>query len=179
LSSAVINVEERNVTAIVSHLQCIILHVDHGVESQRSIRVFEYLSEVARATNCPLHRVSSQWIDSVELSILISALKHSVSGSNRTALLVCGSHLEEQVTVCSLEALLEGFDVHLLCDLIASRDQFLAPVLQQRLFQAGAVPSSLRQFLYMWRAVETDHSRALALQNLQSRYSEIFSERPA
>jgi hypothetical protein len=120
------------VTVIVSHLKCIILHVDHGVESQRSIRVFEYLSEVARATNCPLHRVSSQWIDSVELSTLISALKHSVFGSNRTALLVCSSHLEEQVTVCSLEALLEGFDVHLLCDLTVSRDQFLAPVFKLR-----------------------------------------------
>ena len=109
-------------TAMLSHLQCLFLYVDHGVDDAHNKGMSKYLSAVASATNCPIHRLSLRWIDNAALSTLIDELKRSASGSKRTALLLCGSHLEDQVTVCSLEALLEGFDVHLLCDIISARD---------------------------------------------------------
>jgi hypothetical protein len=160
---------------MMSHLQCLFLYVDHGEEDLRSAGVSRHLAAVASATNCPIHRVSLQWIDKAALSTLIYDLKRSASGSKRTALLICGSHLEDQVTVCSLEALLEGFDVHLLCDIISARDVKLKPVLLQRLFQAGAVPSSLRQFLYMWQTAETDPHMSETLRNLLENYDSEFA----
>lgn len=164
---------------MTSHHQCFFIHVDHGVEDARNIGMFNYLSTVATMTNCPLHCMSSQWIDRLALSTLIENLKRSASEPKRTALLVCGSHLEDQVTVCSLEALLEGFDVHLLCDMISARDAKLKPVSLQRLFQAGAVPSSLRQFLYMWLAAEAKPSMQESLRKLLGEYDTIFEARAA
>jgi hypothetical protein len=161
----------------MSHLQCMLLHVDHGIEDARNTNVARYLSAVASATNCPLHRMSSQWIDNTALMALINDLKRSASESKRSILLVCGTHLEDQVTVCSLEALMEGFDVHLMCDLISARDARLKPVLLLRLFQAGAVPSSLRQFLYMWLAAETDQRMTEALRKLLEDYDTAFAGR--
>jgi hypothetical protein len=155
------------------------LHVDHGVEDSRNVNVFKYLSAVKSTVNCPLHHVSSKWIDSKSLADLISDLKRSMSDSKRNALLVSGMHLEDQITVCSLEALIEGFDVHLLCDIISARDIKLKPVLLLRLFQAGAVPSSLRQFLYMWLAAETEEPMTESLRGLLDQYDSIFGRRPA
>jgi hypothetical protein len=166
------------VTAMMSHLQCMLLHVEHGAENGRSVRVSKFLSAVAIATDCPLHHLSSQWIDSTALLALINDLKRSLGDSKRTVLLISGSHLEDQVTVCSLEALLEGFDVHLLCDIISARDIKLKPVLFLRLFQAGAVPSSLRQFLYMWRAAEADPRMTDTLRELVETYDATFTVRP-
>ena len=166
-------------TAMMSHLQCMFLYVDHGREDARNARLFSHLSTVASTTNCPLHRMSLQWIDNAALSTLIDELKRTVLGSERTALLICGSHLEDQITVCSLEALLEGFDVHLLCDIISARDVKLKPILLLRLFQAGAVPSSLRQFLYIWLAAETDQHMKETLRRLLEDYDSKFGKRPA
>jgi hypothetical protein len=166
-------------TAMISHFKCMFLYVDHGIEEAYNTGVFKYLSTIASKTSCPLHRMSSQWIDNKTLSTLINDLKSSVSEPRRTALLICGSHLEDQVTVCSLEALLEGFDVHLLCDIISARNEKLKPVLLLRLFQAGAVPSSLRQFLYMWLATETDPSMTTSLRKLLEEYEAKFEVHPA
>ena len=84
--------------------------------------------------------------------------------------MLAGSNLEQQITVLALEALAEGFDVHLLNDLISTTDQLTAPVLQQRLVQAGAVPSTLRQFIYLWRSAEIDRSALTTLQELLVEY---------
>jgi hypothetical protein len=161
--------------AMMSHTQCMFLQVDHGVDDAHNMDVSKYLSAVASATNCPTHRLSLQWIDNAALSTLIDDLKCSASESKRTALLICGSYLEDQVTVCSLEALLEGFDVHLLCDIISARNAKLKPVLLLRLFQAGAVPSSLRQFLYMWQAAEADQRMSETLRKLLEKYDSGFA----
>ena len=162
-------------TAMMSHLQCVFLYVDHGADDDHNKHVFKFLSDAASVTNCPIHRMSMQWIDKVALSALMQDLNHFDSRAKRTALLICGSYLEDQVTICSLEALLEGFDVHLLCDIISARDVKLKPVLLQRLFQAGAVPSSLRQFLYMWQVAETDQKMSETLRKLLETYDAEFA----
>jgi hypothetical protein len=156
-----------------------LLHVDHGTVDACRMGVPKFLSTVATTINCPLHSLSSRWISNSTLTDLIGDLKRSVAESNRTTLLISGSYLEDQVSVCSLEALVEGFDVHLLYDMISARDVVLKPVLLMRLLQAGAVPSSLRQFMYIWLASETDKTLSNALRELLEDYDIVFTKRPA
>ena len=166
-------------TAMTSRFKCMFLYVDHGIEDASNKGIFQYLRTIASTTSCPLHSISSQWIDNNALSSLINDLKRSLSEPKRSILLICGSQLEDQVTVCSLEALFEGFDVHLLCDMISARNEKLKSMLLLRLFQAGAVPSSLRQFLYMWLATEADPSMTKSLRNLLEVYEAKFDVHPA
>jgi hypothetical protein len=157
----------------------VFLHIDSGVENSRNQKIDDFLSSVATVTNCPLRRITSKWIDGAELRALMDKLKRDVADRQRNLLLVSGSHLEDQVTVCALEALVEGFSVHLLCDIIASREAKMKPVLLLRLLQAGAVPSSLRQFLYMWLAAAPDHDTKGGLEKLLENYDSVFGMRPA
>jgi hypothetical protein len=166
-------------TAILPHRLCLFLHLDSGLDDSRNQKELEFLEYVAVNTNCPLRRVSSKWIDHSELKELMVGLKQDATDGGRRILLVSGSHLEDQVTVCTLEALLEGFDVHLLCDFISTQDVNLKPVLLVRLIQAGAVPSSLRQFLYMWLVAETDLSMTQHLRQFIEDYDATFLVRPA
>ena len=166
-------------TAMTSHLQCILLHLRDGTEGIESSHLSDYLAKVSQATDCPLFHLSSRWIDGQTLATLMADIKASAAKPSRTTLLICGSYLEDQLTVCALEALLEGFDVHLLCDVISARDQKLKPVALLRLFQAGAVPSSLRQFIYMWHAGVVDERMNEKLRGLLTEYDLKFEERPA
>jgi hypothetical protein len=120
------------------------------------------LSDVARLSQCPMHEMSTNWITKTDLHYMVETLKRS-GGST---LAIAGYYLEDQVSLCGLTALAEGFDVHLLCDLTVSRDQSLSATLQSRLFQAGAVPSSLWQFMYMWLTEEDRPEVALALKKM-------------
>jgi hypothetical protein len=166
-------------TAIASIDKCIFLHVESVYAISNDLPALKILTEVSSKTSCPLHHAISSSINPISLTDIVETLKKLSSAWRRNTLLVSGFYLEDQVTLCVLEALAEGFDVHLLCDLISGRDPLLAPILQQRLFQAGAVPSSLGQFLYLWLAAELDQTRANVLQDLQQNYSTYFSVRPA
>jgi hypothetical protein len=165
--------------AIASMDKCILLHIGSDDVISYDLTALEFLTEVSAKTSCPLHLVTSSWISPKILADTIAALKKLSSLGRRDILLVSGFYLEDQVTVCVLEALAEGFDVNLLCDLIEARDILIAPILQQRLFQAGAVPSSLNQILYLWHAVELDQNRSNSLQDLQKIYKLHLSSRPA
>jgi hypothetical protein len=165
--------------AIASRQSCLMLHLDTDETDAQNLPILGFLKDIESETKCPLCHVISMWIGPEELVGIIDKLKQLAVGTSRNMLLVSGHYLEDQVTVCCLEALMEGFDVHLLCDLISARDSFLAPVLQQRLFQAGAVPSSLRQFLYLWHAAEIEPAAASALKTLQSQYQTFDFGRPA
>jgi hypothetical protein len=164
--------------AIASRQKCMMLHLDADETVSQIIPALGFLRDVERETSCPLHHVNAMWIGPEELIAIVNHLKQLAAGAGRNILLVSGHYLEDQVTICCLEALIEGFDVHLLCDLISARDPLFAPVLQQRLFQAGVVPSSLRQFLYLWYAAEIEPSAATSLKILQSRYQTFDFGRP-
>jgi hypothetical protein len=166
-------------TAIISRSQCCFLYVDDGSQHSHNSKVIQFLTEIHSTLNLSLHRISTPWIDQLGLKNLMHEVNQSLSGQKRPALLVCGAYLEDLVTVCSLEALMEGYDVHLLCDLIEARNARLKPVLLLRLFQAGVVPSSLRQFIYMWKAAQSDHQTENNFQQLLLTYDELFSGRPA
>jgi hypothetical protein len=166
------------VSAIASHVQCMFLHLDNELGSSRNCQMTKILLETSTLFKCPIRQFSMEWIGPQDLATLFDDLKICAKAQDRRILLVSGAFLEDQVTVCALEALVEGFDVHLLCDLISARDHRLKPVLLLRLFQAGAVPSSLRQFLYMWQAAEGDRSAVESFKKLLTEYDINCSGRP-
>jgi hypothetical protein len=166
------------VTAILSHHQCVFLHLDEGIEDLCEKRIIPFLAEISSLLKCPVRQLSSKWIGHAELTALMDDLERCAKSEDRRILLVSGAYLEDQVTVCVLEALAEGFDVHLLCDVITARDRRLKPVLLLRLFQAGAVPSSLHQFLFMWHTAETDQQKVILIQKLLNEYDKCFIGHP-
>ena len=90
--------------------------------------------------------------------------------------MVVGAYFEEQVTAFTLEALAEGFDVQLMSDLLVSRYAHLRNNFEFRLFQAGAVPTSLSQALFLWHSVEVDAGMFSLLQQLIDEYDANFSQ---
>ena len=128
------------VTALISKSRCMFLHVDSKIENLLNSQVPAYLTSLTSVIDCTLHRLSSKWIDNAALKAIIDGLKCDVAEEDRRVHLVSGAYLEDQVTVCSLEALIEGFDAHLLCDLISAYDVKLKLVMLLRLFQVGSVP---------------------------------------
>lgn len=165
-------------SAIALHDQCMFLHLNNEANSVRNFKTSKILQDTSSIFKCPLRQFPKEWIGPQDLAVLMNELKQYAKTENRPFLLVSGLYLEDQVTVCVLEALLEGFDVHLLCDIIWARDVKLKPVLLLRLFQAGAVPSSLRQFLYMWLASEVDQHITEDLRKLLEDYDSAFAVRP-
>ena len=64
--------------------------------------------------------------------------------------LLAGGNLEDDVTTVCLAALTRGFDAFILADDIVDWIDVYRELHLQRLFQAGAVPATLKQFLYQW-----------------------------
>jgi hypothetical protein len=166
-------------SAIAAHVRCMFLHLDNEVGSARACQLTKILINTSSLFKCPIRKFAMDWIGPDDLTVLLDDLKRCAKTEDRRILLVSGAYLEDQVTVCVLEALIEGFDVHLLCDLISARDQRLKPVLLLRLFQAGAVPSSLRQFLYMFQAAEGNRSEVDSFKKLLAEYDMNCTGRPA
>jgi len=78
---------------------------------------------------------------------IIRELVQLMGLENRNRLLIAGADVESHITFLTLRALAEGSDVYLLSDLMASRDRKFLHIFQMRLFQAGAVPTTMNQFL--------------------------------
>jgi nicotinamidase-related amidase len=85
-------------------------------------------------------------------------------------LLIAGADVESHITFLTLRALAEGFDVYLLSDLMASRDRQFTRIFQLRLFQAGAVPTTMTQFLLEWQTAESDTALTNRLQLLRDSF---------
>ena len=103
---------------------------------------------------CDSQLVTASCLQGIEAKLL------SHSGQNaRPRLLVAGCYLEEQVNISALHGLYLGFEVFLLKDFIIARNRIHTQVYDSRLFQAGVVPSTLRQLLYEWISSEEQPNR--------------------
>lgn len=153
-----------------SHQQCIMLHVDCEDADGRMVCPVGKVARAAEVTGCPLLVSQSLWMTRQDVDKIFGDVKLSLGVDNRTRLLLSGAYLEEQITLCALEALAIGFDVHLLYDQIKARTARLEPVHKLMLFQAGAVPSSLQQILYMWHATERQQGVAKDLQDILAQF---------
>ena len=76
-----------------------------------------------------------------------------------TSLFIAGTYLEDQISICILNALAIGYDVYLLTDVTVPHDTVHREIFLARLTQAGAVLSTFHQMLYQWLVVETDSNR--------------------
>jgi hypothetical protein len=152
-------------SALFSYKSCIGLSVypkQLSLDTRTEAKIALFDDVVLRLT-IPCHRHTAGSLSLAAVQATMLALKSISHQDNRTCLLIAGQFLEDEITVFSLEALVEGFDVHLLSDVIVAREVLAARVSELRLFQAGVVPTSLRQLLYQWLVVE---EQQLALETL-------------
>ena len=131
--------------------ECQILFLTAGEEN---IVQFAAIDSVCAMLNLPLCVCNSLIVDASCLQEIDTKLLPHSGETCRPRLLLAGSFLEEQITICALHALYVGFEVFLLKDFVVPKNLNHTLVYDMRLFQAGVVPSTLRQLLYEWMSGE-------------------------
>ncbi|MCR9121021.1 MAG: isochorismatase family protein [Phyllobacteriaceae bacterium] len=94
------------------------------------------------------------------------ALLAAMRDEMREQLFVCGFWLDDVVSSAALEALLIGFNAHLIMDLSPALDHTNRQATLDRLNQYGVPPISLRSLLYEWMAKAEDRDLRDALATL-------------
>ena len=115
-----------------------------------------WLADLQTSLKLPIRCYDQELLDAATIDVIVNELKLVTKSEGRTQLMIAGSHIESDVTFLSLRALAEGFDVYLLTDLISSQDHTFNTVYQTRLFQAGAVLTTMSQLMQEWRSAEVD-----------------------
>jgi len=70
--------------------------------------------------------------------------------------------------------LAQGYEVFLLRDMVAARVKNLSMVFDMRLFQAGIVPTTLRQLMYEWMTDEADLLRRATIVKLMQELEQLL-----
>jgi hypothetical protein len=109
----------------------------------------------------------------------VTLLAEENKTTHRTRLLVAGSHLETAITFVTLEALVQGFDVYVLADLILIANRTYERLYWDRLIQAGAVPTTLSQIIAEWTVSSCDSEQAQKLQKLAIAFKTLIIEATA
>jgi hypothetical protein len=122
-------------------------------------RQLDVVERLVSELEVPLHHLSSPTLSSNDLISMFDRLGKLLPESERIHLLLAGSFLDEAITVISLEALMRGWNVHILTDAVVARNPTIARVTEMRLLLSGAVPTSLRQIAYQWLVAETSDSK--------------------
>lgn len=135
----------------------------------------EWLADLQASLNVPVRHYDHEHLDAVSIDRIIGELIQVMKSESRSLLIIAGSHIESDVTFLALRALAEGFDVYLPTDLISSQDHTFNSVYQTRLFQAGAVLTTMSQILQEWRSAEVDVLIADQLSALLNTYTSEFS----
>lgn len=93
-------------------------------------------------------------------------VRRALVAFRRPRLLIGGGLAETVLSFAVLSALEEGYDVHLLRDLVSGISDSLVEVAADRMVQASAVPVSVPQVVAEWQCVtqgrQTDTSAAVA-----------------
>ena len=90
---------------------------------------------------------------------------------NRRKLLLCGSYLEEQISVAAQYMPLVGYDVHLVQDLVLPRNAVHTQFHDLRFVQFGAVMTTVEHLIYECASSERNHAaRELLLKLLQDEH---------
>lgn len=109
---------------------------------------------VSTELKVPLCECKDQLIDVACLARIESELIMESHPQPRKRLMLAGRFLEEQITICALHTLALGFEVFLLKDFVEAKNPHHILAHDMRLYQAGVVPTTLRQLLYEWLSVE-------------------------
>jgi hypothetical protein len=140
--------------ASVSDKECQLLYVSPGA---RIFHLQDYIFKLCDILKVPICICDAPIVDKVCLQDIDAKLVTFEGENARFRLMVAGGFLEEQVTILTLHYLAQGYEVFLLRDMVAAKVKNLSMVFDMRLFQAGIVPTTLRQLMYEWMAHEADH----------------------
>lgn len=116
-------------------------------EGQRSV---DYFDLVAKTFEVPILFSENTGLNSADIGTLLSEVLALAKDMKQPHLLLAGGYLEDDLTLVCLDALAHGLEVFILADNVFARDGKFQKIQLQRLFQAGAVPATLNQFLYQW-----------------------------
>lgn len=83
-------------------------------------------------------------------------LVDAIKGENRSRLLICGFWLDAGLAATALEALSDGFDVHVITDLTFSRNLENRRTALRRLEQFGVVPITLADVIFEFMSWSED-----------------------
>jgi hypothetical protein len=137
------------------------------VESDASLaRCYDVFASLNAHSGLQIQLITDDQLTQESLSQILPQLTRAGAVDCRKFVVVVGNDLEQRVTACVLTALALGYDVCFLIDFMASESKQLDVLLQNRLVQAGAFPSTLRQLLYMWAFEESEPSKATYLKDL-------------
>jgi hypothetical protein len=128
--------------------------------------IFDRPKLVCAQLDLPLCRCEDQLISAACLARIESRLTADFCTQPRRRLLLAGRFLEEQITICALHTLALGFEVFLLKDFVEAKNSEHVLAHDMRLYQAGVVPTTLRQLLYEWLSVEEVVERRALKRNL-------------
>lgn len=111
---------------------------------------------LALAFKMPVEICNQNFVDTHVLDQIVQKIVAPKIGDTRKIVLICGAYLEEQISLAAQFMLVTGFAVYLLRELVIAKSPEHASIHDQRLIQAGAVPTTLQQLVYEWMATETD-----------------------
>ncbi len=93
---------------------------------------------------------------------LVTAIK----SEKRDRLFICGFWLDVNLGPVAMDAYVEGFDVHVLTDLVFSRIEKDHPDAMSRLVQIGIVPITTAQLVHEWMSWTADQESASELKSI-------------
>ena len=157
--------------SIISLNECLFVTMNIGRALASTKRTSaEWLMSLQESLRLPLKSYDLETPGLPMIDQIIRELVQLMCSENRNRLLIAVADIESHITFLTLRALAEGFDVYLLSDLMASRDRQFTRIFQARLFQAGAVPTTMSQFLSEWQTAESDTALADRLQLLRDSF---------
>ena len=125
----------------------------------------ERLTELAGTLSIPTHTCYDDIVDTALLGELV--LKLGIPETiKRRKLLLCGSYLEEQISITAQYMLVAGYDVHLVRDLVLPRNAAHSQFHDLRLVQFGAVMTTVKHLIYEWASSERDQATRELLHKL-------------
>lgn len=140
----------------LSYRRARLIWLNGGVASSSVTPQYKRVKVFARECRIPLHELNGDRLSNKDLERFFSVLEASGAKLRGCILAVAGLYLEDQVSRCCLQALAEGYDAHLLSDVVFPLEKDLLQAHLARLTQAGVVPSSLNQMASFFIAEEDD-----------------------
>jgi nicotinamidase-related amidase len=148
--------------------ECLMLVVTDAdvVPSSQHDRIVNWIKSLAIDFDIPVQVTSFEKHELGAAQTCVTLLAEENKKAERQRLLIAGSYLESAITFVTLEALVQGFDVYLLADLISIVNRTYERLSWDRLIQAGAVPTTLSQIIAEWTVSSRDGEQVQKLQKL-------------
>ena len=161
--------------AIVTLHECVLLVVRSQSHSltQKCLELDAWFRSLSANLQLPVHFATIATNSNADIEVCLKEVAQFNTDGRRNRLLIAGAYLEDVVTFQSLEALAFRFDVYLLTDAIETLYPSIASFHWDRLYQAGAVPTSIAQMLREWSVTSSDTSMAKKIYDCEIEFKTI------